>query len=148
MATAVEPTPIIPPPSYRHDVTAAGVGSLVSPVKLPPAPTVEPQFSLVDLFGKESARPERELSFGALQDPGLRLIKPIPLEVSVEGDDVILTWAAVDEFGCGDNTSAAADDFGQSIRELYHHLHTEDVQLGNDLLRVRGILDQYIASRG
>jgi hypothetical protein len=149
MATTIEPTPVIPP-SYRGEVTAAGVGSgvLVSPVILPPTPPMEPQFRLFNLVGTESARPEREISFGALQDPSLRLLKPIPLEVSVEGTDVILTWAEVDEFGCGDNTSAAIDDFAQSIRELYHHLHSEGVQLGSDLLRVRGILDQYIVRRG
>ena len=152
MATATEPIPVTHP-TWRGGATAAGAASVGSGVPVPadillPAPTTEPLFHLITSIGTESARPEREILFGALRDPKLRLLKPIPLEVSVEGTDVILTWAEVDEFGCGDTTSAAVDDFGQSIRELYCHLHSQDVHLGSDLLRVSGILDRYIERRG
>jgi hypothetical protein len=85
--------------------------------------------------------------FGALSDPQLYLLEPIPLTVTNEGSDVVLTWDEIDEFGCGDKTTTAIDDFAQSLRELYHHLHSKEVQLGSDLLRVKGILDQYIARR-
>jgi hypothetical protein len=99
------------------------------------------------MFGPgPSARPQSVL-FGALADPDLRLLKPIPLEVSTEENNVVLTWDETNEFGCGCSTTAALEDFGQSLRELYRHLHSKDVKLGADLQRVRQVLDQYIQPR-
>jgi hypothetical protein len=94
-----------------------------------------------------SARPDTSVLFAGGLGPNLRLLKPIPLEVSLEGGQVILTWAETDDFACGDNTGEALDHFGQSIRELYAHLHAHGVALGADLLRVRDVLDRYITAR-
>jgi len=94
-----------------------------------------------------SARPGTSVLFAGRLGPYLRLLKPIPLEVSVEEGRVVLTWAETDDFACGDNTGEALDRFGQSIRELYEHLHANEVALGADLLRVRDVLDRYISAR-
>lgn len=93
-----------------------------------------------------SARPQSVL-FGALADPGLRLRKAIPLQVCADDAHVTLTWQEIDEFGCGSSTTEALDDFAQSVRELYHHLHANEVKLGADLERVKGVLDNYIEPR-
>jgi len=94
---------------------------------------------------RPSAR-QNKLLFGALNDPLYRLRRPIPLELSVEESEVVLTWAAADEFGYGANTGAALDDFGQTLRELYRRLH-DDEPLGSDLLNVKRLLDEYIEPR-
>ena len=95
---------------------------------------------------RPSSRPER-IHLGALKDPRYRLRKAIPLDVSVEESEVVLTWPEVDEFGHGETTSAALDDFGQTLRELYCQLHAPEVQLGADLQSVRQVLEEYIEPR-
>lgn len=94
-----------------------------------------------------SARPEKEMLFAGRLGPNLRLLKPIPLEVCVEEEQVVLTWAETDDFAYGATTGEALEHFGHSIRELYEHLHAQDVALGVDLLRVRDVLDRYITAR-
>jgi hypothetical protein len=67
--------------------------------------------------------------------------------MTTEDGSVILTWSEIDEFGSGCSTTAAMEDFGQSLRELYHHLNAKDVTLGADLERVKRVLDSYIEPR-
>jgi hypothetical protein len=105
------------------------------------------KLSVTMLDAVPSARPEKSVLFAGRIGPDLRLLKPIRLDVSVEEGQVVLTWADTDDFACGDNTGEALEHFGQSIRELYDHLHARDVALGADLLRVRDILDRYITAR-
>jgi len=93
-----------------------------------------------------SARPDK-LLFGALDDPEFRLRRPIPLDLSVEESEVVLTWAEVEEFGYGSTMGAALDDFGHTIRELYRHLYKQSIQLGPDLQNVKRILGGYIEPR-
>jgi len=94
-----------------------------------------------------SARPEKQICLGVLRDPEYRLRKPIPLSVSVEESEVVLAWSEIDEFGRGETTSAALDDFGETLRELYSKLHAPEVRLGADLQRVKQVLDEYIEPR-
>ena len=110
-------------------------------------PTLEPvsEFQLI-IGNLPSARPER-IRLGVLKDPRYRLRKAIPLEVSLEESEVVLTWSEVDEFGHGETTGAALDDFGETLRELYAKLHTPEVQLGADLQKVRRVLDDYTEPR-
>lgn len=91
-------------------------------------------------------RPAKVL-FGGLQDPDLRVIRPIPLDVCVEESTVVVSWAEADEFGTGENLSCALDDFSHALRELYRHLHASDTTPGADLLRVKQTLGEYIAPR-
>lgn len=94
-----------------------------------------------------SARPEKSVLFAGRLGPDHRLLKAIPLQVSNEDGQVVLTWEETDDFACGANTGEALDHFGRSILELYQHLHSHDVVLGADLLRIRDVLDRYIVDR-
>ena len=91
-------------------------------------------------------RPSR-VFFGGLQDPGLQVVRAIPLDVSVEESTVVACWSEIDEFGTGDTLSAALDDFAGATRELYHRLFAPDVTLGADLQRVKETVGQYIQPR-
>jgi hypothetical protein len=92
-------------------------------------------------------RPSRVL-FGALKDPVLHLLCPIPLDVSGgESAAVVVRWAEIDELGSGSNLSEAIDDFGNALRELYKHLYSEGIKLGADLQRVKQVLGEYIELR-
>lgn len=93
-----------------------------------------------------TARP-KQVSLGTLKDPQYRLLKPIPLEVSVQESEVVVTWPEIDEFGHGETTGAALDDFGQTLRELHHQLYASEVHLGPDLQRVKQVLGEYIQPR-
>ncbi len=151
MATA-EPIPMNP--DAYGAVQESGIGSpLLSPAEVLPTqpPAGGPHFAPISFrIAEKQALPRpTAVKFGALHDPCLRLLKPITLDIS-EGDDseVVLSWLEIDEFGCGATTSDALVDFGQSLRELYHELHVDGVQLGPDLRRVKGVLDTYIEKRG
>lgn len=87
------------------------------------------------------------VEFGALRHPELRLRRPIHLEVSVEDESVVVTWAAADEFGYGDTMGDALEDFARTLPELYFRLHESGVRLSSDLDRVRRVLDDYIEHR-
>ena len=91
-------------------------------------------------------RPPRVL-FGALKDPCLLVVDPIPLDVSLEESTVVVTWSDVAEFGTGATLSAAIDDFSGALRELYHQLFASDVKLGADLQKIQKILEQHIQPR-
>jgi hypothetical protein len=92
------------------------------------------------------ARPSRIL-FAALRDPRLRMIRPIPLDVTVEESTVIVFWAEIDEFGTGETLSSAIDDFAGAIRELYRQLFAADAVLGVGLEKVKGTIAEYILPR-
>ncbi len=91
-------------------------------------------------------RPERVL-FGALKDPRLQVIKAVPLDVTLEESNVVVNWADVNEFGTGETLSAAIDDFGAALGELYHQLMAPEVKLGEGLQRIKGVLQQFIQLR-
>lgn len=93
-----------------------------------------------------SARSET-VEFGALRHPELRLSRPIHLEVSVQDESVVVTWAEADEFGYGDSMGDALEDFARTLPELYFRLHEPGVRLNSDLDRVRRVLDEYIEHR-
>jgi hypothetical protein len=163
MATA-EIAPIVSSPATQGPPgvsTVPEVGEHGSPreivwpvVPLIPDKTIEiaveakgAKLSVTLLDEPPSARPEKVVLFGGRIGPNLRLLKPIPLDVSVEEEQVVLTWAETNDFACGDSTGEALEHFGQSIRELYEHLHAHDVTLGVDLLRIRDVLDRYITTQ-
>jgi len=127
---------------------------IVLPAMLPDKTTIEiaveakgAKLSVTLLDKIPSARPEKVVLFAGGLGPNLRLLKAIPLEVSVEEEQIVLTWAETNDFACGDNTGEALEHFGQSIRELYEHLHAHGVALGVDLLRVRDVLDRYVTRK-
>ena len=85
--------------------------------------------------------------YGTVRDPRLQVVKPIPLEVSVEESTVAVSWGDVGEFGTGGSLSAAIDDFDSSLRDLYHQLFAPDAKLGADLQQIKEALGQYIQPR-
>lgn len=113
-------------------------------------PVIQPsgrEVPVVFVTGHGQPRPmPKDVKFGGLHDPLLRLLKPIQLSVSTEERYVVVNWPDVDEFGSGDTLTAALDDFSVSLGQLYHHLHAKR-EYGPDLLRVRQVLDEYIAQR-
>jgi hypothetical protein len=120
----------------REQVSAISVEFTQSP----------PSVTVRTLAEVPSARPQSVL-FGALVHPKLRLRKPIPLELSVEEGNVVLSWIAADEFACGATMGEALDEFSKTVSELYVELNDNNVRLGADLERVRRILDEYIEPR-
>lgn len=92
-----------------------------------------------------SAVPQ-EILFGALQSPGLRLVKPIPLKTDKTKDTVSAVWEDISEFGYGDTLSEAIFDFARTVAELYLTL-SEKESLSDDLLRVKDKLSEYIEPR-
>jgi hypothetical protein len=93
-----------------------------------------------------TACPSR-VQFAALRDPILQMVRAIPLQVSKEESNVVVSWPEVDEFGTGETLGVALDDFANGLRELYCRLFAPDVNLGPDLQRVKQVLDQYIQRR-
>jgi hypothetical protein len=111
-------------PSYPSNVFA----EFISPDKLP------------------NPRPERVL-FGGLKDLRLAVVEPIPLDVTLEESNVVVSWADVAEFGTGETLSVAIDDFDTSLRELYYQLLAPEARLGADLARIKQIIEQHIQPR-
>jgi len=112
------------------------------PVEFTQTPKVTVKFSTET----PSARPKSVL-FAALAHPKLRLRKPIPLQVSVQEGHVVLNWDEADEFACGANTGEALDDFSKTLSGLYFDLNDPKIRLGENLEKVRRILDEYIEQR-
>jgi hypothetical protein len=102
--------------------------------------------SVIFLSGALNPRPD-VVKFAALRDPRLRVVKAIPLDVSVEESHFVVSWPETHEFGTGDTLSGALDDFAGSVRELYHELFSPNANLGPDLEKVRQTLAEYIQPR-
>jgi hypothetical protein len=95
--------------------------------------------------GNKSAIP-RQLLFGALQSPTLRLLKPIPLKTEKAKDTISVVWEDISEFGYGTTLSEAIFDFAATVTELYVTLSVKE-SLSDDLLKVRSKLSEYIGLR-
>ncbi|MGA8183702.1 MAG: hypothetical protein WB819_08660, partial [Terriglobia bacterium] len=113
--------------------------------KLPSDIAPDSAFPLSTVSKRTSAIPPKVL-FGALHSPVLRLVKPIPLKTEKTKDTVSVVWEEVSEFGCGGTFSEALFDFAATITELFVAL-SEQESLGNDLLRVKSKLSEYIELR-
>jgi len=90
-----------------------------------------------------SARPNSVL-LGTVADRRLRVRKAIPLDVSAEEGNVIVSWGATDEFACGASMGDAIEEFSKTIGELFFDLNDQSIPLGRDLARVRDILNEHI----
>ena len=100
-------------------------------------------YEILPLEDRPTGRPSR-ISFAGLRDPRLRMVRAIPLDVTVEESTVVVSWAEIDEFGTGETLSAALDDFADSLRELHHQLFAVSVALGPDLQKVKATIENYI----
>lgn len=96
----------------------------------------------------QSKREPSGMLFGALRNPRLKMLKPIPLTISRdESGSVAVCWEAIQEFGYGANLHTALQDFSATIAELHFFLESEAQRLGEDLGRVSAILREHIAPR-
>jgi len=112
---------------------------------LPPDKVPDNAFPIVAVRKRISAIP-REMQFGALQSPTLRLTKSIPLKTEKTKDTVSVVWEDIGEFGYGGTLSEAIFDFAATVTELYATL-SEKESLSDDLLRVKTRLSEYIELR-
>jgi hypothetical protein len=127
-----------------------GVYSRPESMVLPPQQPTPVNFTYLPTHVKAmnnmpDARPSR-LQFAALRDPRLRMKQAIPLDVTVEEGHVVVNWAAIDEFGSGENLGAAIDDFAYALRALYRYLNGVE-ELGPDLANAKRVLGEYIEKR-
>ncbi len=93
-----------------------------------------------------SMRPKK-LLFGAISDPRLRVKLPIPVDISGKKGAVVTHWSDIGEFGYGPHMSAALDDFGKTVSELYWSLDSREGDLGDDLKKVLSILRHHFMPR-
>ena len=148
MATAE----ITPPPSIDAQQMEPGIQAPQEPPKsqvLPRQVGLIPSSNVKAVFAAgtlPNPRPPRVL-FAGLRDPKLRMVQAIPLDVSVEESTVLVSWSEINEFGTGKTLSSAIDDFSSGLRELYWHLLSPEITLGEDLQKVRSTVERYIQQR-
>lgn len=73
------------------------------------------------------------LLLGTLNDGRLRVSSPIQVKIVKENSQIIAEAIEFNEFGFGDNLSAAIKDLQHAIVELYFTLEKEQTRLGGDL---------------
>lgn len=100
----------------------------------------------VSAANRRTSAVPRQVLFGALQSPTLRLAKPIPLKTEKTKDTVSVVWEDISEFGYGSTLSEAIFEFAATVSELYVTL-SEKESLSDDLLKVRNKLSEYIEPR-
>ncbi len=92
-----------------------------------------------------TARPETIL-FGAISDPRLRVIQPIPLKVSREGGQTTVRWVEADKAASGGTLTSAMEKFGARLCVLFHEL-AGSRWLDEERARLLEIVTQHVAFR-
>ena len=87
------------------------------------------------------------IKLGALRDGRLRVISPISVNLSTEGQYIIAEAVELNEFGFGENPSKAIADLQHTIAELYFTLEEERDSLGVDLRQILDRLQEKIRKR-
>ena len=90
---------------------------------------------------------ETEILVGSLRDGRLRVSAPFSVKFAVEEPHVIAEAAEFNEFGFGSNWPEALADLQRAISELYFTLEEGQEQLGTDLQKVWGRLQEKIQKR-
>jgi hypothetical protein len=90
---------------------------------------------------------DNQILFGLIRDPRVRLVAPIPVEITRQGDTVVASWAEAEEFGHGKDRSEALEDFGRTVSQLFISLSKNEKGLGPDLARVLSILRKHLKHR-
>jgi len=107
------------------------------------AVTADLRFTGQDAFA--ASRPETVL-FGGLNDPRLRLLKPIPLKVSREGERTRVSWVEADTAASGETLTCAMERFGTRLRSLFYEL-ADSHSLDADRARLLEVLTRHVALR-
>lgn len=111
----------------------------------PSSRTIAADLRFVDETGFSAALPETIL-FGALNDPRLRLLKPIPLRVSRDAEGTEVKWVEADTGASGETLTAAMGKFAVRLRLLFHEL-ADSHSLDPDRARLLEVLSQHVAFR-
>ena len=129
----------------------------VRPLERPPeAPSgdegiSEPILSLVldnqQAFPPPLQQMPDEMLLGSLRDGRLKVESALMVRFSKEAKHVIAEAPDVNEFGFGQNPSAALADLQHAIAELYFSLEEEQDRLGTDLQEVWHRLQEKIQKR-
>jgi hypothetical protein len=93
------------------------------------------------------ARQPKHLLFGAISDPKLRVLKPIPVEMSQRKGSYIARFHEADEFGAGATVSLALEDLGKTLSELFTRLTEQQESLGPDMKHLHAVLSRFINYR-
>ena len=91
--------------------------------------------------------PERRregLLLESLNDPELRLARPMRLVADYEPGAVIVVWDETRDFGVGPTLEAAVDDFRRSIAEMYRRVELAPGKTGPRIAAVWHVLARYI----
>ena len=136
-------------------ITPTGTGTQASPASF-----IKESSDLLKAFVESEGRPRKELrlvpssadlppaiQFGLIHDPGLRIVRPIPVNIRREGDTYVASWDEADEFGYGENRSAALEDFGRTISQLFRTLNREKETLGHGLIETLALLEKHLRFR-
>jgi hypothetical protein len=86
----------------------------------------------------------RNIRLGLIPDARVRVVRPIPVELSRSDESVIAVVQDQEEFGQGATSSDAVTDLGFSLAELFLSLQQEEPRLGPDLAELLGKLRTYL----
>jgi hypothetical protein len=140
-------------PTISEANLSPGGGLIAPPVSKKPVyavqelTSVSPQRRFVYHRAASAGRQPKHLLFGALANPRLRILKPIPVEISHRQGSYIAKFKAAGEFGHGSTVSLALDDLGKTLSQLYLGLSEQQDSLGPDLKNLHAKLSFYIALR-
>jgi hypothetical protein len=82
------------------------------------------------------------LEITALRDARIQVLAPIPVEISRQGEAVIVEIQEIEEYGQGASLGEAIEDLQRGVAELFLTLLDEREALGSDLQRVRHWLQE------
>lgn len=77
------------------------------------------------------------LEIAGLRDGRIRVLQPIGVEISRDGDLVTVQIPEIDEYGQGASLGEAIEDLQRGVAELLLTLEEERESLGSDLEQVR-----------
>ena len=83
----------------------------------------------------------------SLGDERLRVKEAIEVAVFAEGGQIVAEAEGLDEFGFGDDLTAAIGDLQSALADLYFTLEAEQDHLGQGLRRVWAILQVKVERR-
>ena len=94
---------------------------------------------------KEPLSFPRTILLGSIPSARVRVVRPIPVELSRDEESIVAAVAELEEFGQGETSSDALNDLGFSLAELFLSLHKNESRLGPDLVQLLGKLRTYLA---
>lgn len=110
-------------------------------------PFESPRHLFLGVELKPSRFRPHQILLGTVNDTDFRVIRAIPVRLEYRDGSVVANWDEVEEFGTGQSVSAACEDLGHTLAELYRSLQADRERLGPDLERVWSVLQNYLTRR-